>query len=130
LILAVAAAAVVGALGAVILGEYPYTGPTVLVAGAILGLFVGEAAVAVAGVGSLPLAMACSAVAAVAMVWGAWISTGRDLSFLGLAGWTSVALAGLAGFMRTALKTGSPRPAADTPPEAPTPGASPGERPA
>ena len=102
LTLAALVAAGVGALGAVILGEYPYQGAVVLASGVVLGLFIAEAALAVHRQPGLLLAALCAAVGLAAMTWGAWITTGHDLSFLGPAGWTSVVLTGAAAGLRTA----------------------------
>jgi hypothetical protein len=133
LILAGLAAVAVGTLGALILGEYPFTGVTVLAAAVIFGLFISEAAVAVArSEGDVRLAVAVGVVAAAATTWAAWISTGRDLSFLGAAGWTAVGLAAVTAggrtIMGTVLKKESPQPEAGNPPVEPAPGASPEER--
>ena len=136
-ILAAGAAAAVGALGALILGEYPFTGATVLAAGVILGLFIGETAVAVGGrdeSGAGWLTVAVLVIGVATMTWAAWISTGRDLSFLGPAGWASIPLAGgtaaARSGLRTVLRKASPQPADGSLPAAPAPEASPEERPA
>ncbi len=136
LVLAGAAAVVVGVLGALVLGEYEFTGLTVLAAAVVFGLFIGEAALATAGpVRDGRLAVAASAVGVVSMAWGAWISTGRDLSFLGLPGWVSIPLAGLTAGVRTyglrmILRKQRSRREGGTRPGVPAPGGSPEERPA
>ena len=136
-ILAAGAAAAVGALGALILGEYPFTGLTVLVAAVIFGLFIGETAVAVGGRNEgaeVWLTATVLVIGVAAMTWAAWISTGRDLSFLGPAGWTSIPLAGATAAARTGLRTvlrkASPQPADGSLPAEPAPEVSPEERPA
>jgi hypothetical protein len=132
-ILAGVAAVAVGALGALILGEYPFEGVTVLAAAVIFGLFIGEAAVAVAGrERAVGLAVAVGVVAAAAATWAAWISSGRDLSFLSAAGWAAIVLAGGTAACRTGMgtvlrKRTSP-PGAGSLPEAPAPEASTEER--
>jgi xanthosine utilization system XapX-like protein len=135
LILAAAAALAVGVLGALILGEYPFDGPTVLAAGVIFGLFIGEAAVGVTGPQrDLRLTVACVAIGLAAMTWAGWITTSHDLGRLGVAGGGAIALAGASAGLRTGLglilRTGRTRRAAGTLPGAPAPGASPEERPA
>lgn len=100
-LLAVVAAAVTAALGALILGEYELAGVTPFVAGALFGLVVAEAAVATAGRRSGAPAVTTVAVAAplaagAGMVWAAWISSGRDWSFVPGEAWAGVALAALA----------------------------------
>ncbi|MFP5317927.1 MAG: hypothetical protein ACLGI2_06475 [Acidimicrobiia bacterium] len=125
--LALAAAAAVAALEALILGEYPFEGVTVLAAAVIFGLFVAEAARAVARRAEPVLGIGCGVLAGAAMVWSAWIATGHDLSFLGPAGWAAVpiatAVAGLrAGRERLLVREEPSRPAAGSPtPPAPAP---------
>ncbi|MEW6153592.1 MAG: hypothetical protein AB1673_06335 [Actinomycetota bacterium] len=110
LTLAVLAAAAVGAAGALVLGEYPFTGPLVVASAVVLGLFIGEAALAVARGPSLALGVACGAVGLAAMVWAGWITTSHDLSFLGPVGWTAVVVTGVTAGVRT----GWSRPGADS----------------
>lgn len=114
------AAAAVGAAGALILGEYAFEGLVVLCSGAVLGLFVGEAAIAVARRREVRLGIFGAAVSIAAMVWAAWISTGHDLSYVGPAGWASVGVAAVAAYVRTGvIRRGS-----GSPPAAPAPAAS------
>ena len=117
LILAILAAAGVGALGALILGEYNFSGIAVLAAGVLFGLFIAEAAIAVAGHRRPVLGAVCAVIAAAAMVWAAWISTGHDLSFLDPEGWVAVALAAAAAAVRASWT----RRAGDNPPREPAP---------
>ena len=110
---AVAAAAAVGALGAVILGEYPFKGAVILGTGVVFGLFIAEAALAANRGPSPALAVASAAAALAAMTWAAWIATGHDLSYLGPAGWAAIPLTAAAAGLRT-FRTWSRR-AAGTP---------------
>jgi hypothetical protein len=107
----------VGALGALILGEYTFSGLAVLVSGVVLGLFVAEAAVAVSSRKGPPLGLATAAIAAASMTWSAWISTGHDLSFLQPEGWVAVGLAAAAAGIRGWWS----RPARDSSPQEPAP---------
>ena len=116
-ILGLLAAAAVGALGAVILGEYTFNGLSVLGSGLIFGLFVGEVAVSVGRRRGVVPGLACAVIGGVAMVWSAWISTGHDLSFLEPEGWVAVGLAALAAGVRGWWS----RPAPDSPPQEPAP---------
>ncbi|HZQ27441.1 MAG TPA: hypothetical protein VFA94_07065 [Acidimicrobiales bacterium] len=99
--LAVVAAGLASALGALILGEYPLTGTTPYVAGALFGLVVAELAVFVAGHGGLrgPAKLLVVALPAGGMAWAAWISAGRDWHFVPGGAWAGVALAPLAAFL-------------------------------
>lgn len=125
LILALVAAAVVSGLGAVMLGEYTFSGPAVLAMGVVFGLLVSEAAVTVAPHpppgqprrNRTLLGVACAAIAAAGMLWSAWISTGHDLSFLEPEGWVAVGLSAAAAGLRAWWT----RPARDTAPTEPAP---------
>ncbi|HVL26897.1 MAG TPA: hypothetical protein VM390_02025 [Acidimicrobiales bacterium] len=132
-VLAVLAAAAVASLQAVILGEYPFEGVTVLAAAVVFGLFVAEAARAVARQAGLVLGLACAALTLAAMVWSAWIATGHDLSFLGPAGWAAIPLAAATAGLRAGrprlLRERTSRPAAGTPTR-PAPAPSPEDSPA
>jgi hypothetical protein len=68
-VLAVVAALAVTVLGAAILGEYQFDGLTGAVAGLIYGVFVAEAAVAVARKGSTWLAIVCAVFAVGGLGW-------------------------------------------------------------
>ncbi len=105
------AGALTTAIGAVILGEYPFSGLIVLGAGILFGLFVAEAVVGVARWRG-PAAAALSAVlAGGGLIWAAWISEGHELGYLPAEGWVAVALgvvaAGLRGW-RPGAGGGSP----------------------
>jgi hypothetical protein len=117
LFLGLAAASAVGVLGALILGEYSFSGLTVIGAGAALGLFAAETARAAARGGGARLAVGCAAVAAASMVGAAWIATGHDLSFLDPEGWVAVVIAAVVAGVRAWWS----RPAPGTPPPEPAP---------
>jgi hypothetical protein len=99
-ILAVLAGAAVGAAGAVILGEYPFSGLLVLGAGPLLGLFVAEATLGVGQWRGPVPAVACAAIASAAMVWAGWISEGHDVGRVPVEGWAAVVLAAAAAAVR------------------------------
>ena len=109
------AGAATSAAGAVILGEYELEGLTPIVAGLLFGLIVGEVVTAVGRHRDVPAAAASAAVAALGMVWGAWLSTGpdEDWSFVPGPAWAGVALAAVAALLwvRTPGRrgAGSPR---------------------
>jgi len=63
-------------LGAAILGEYQFDGVTGAVAGLIYGIFVAEAAVAVARRGSTMLAIVCAVLAVGGLAWAIRASIG------------------------------------------------------
>jgi len=99
-ILAAAAAAAVAAAGALVLGEYAFDGVAVVLSGALLGLFVGEAAVAVARERSRSLALAAGAIAALGLLWTAWISTGHRVGTVRAPGWLAIALGAATATLR------------------------------
>jgi hypothetical protein len=93
----VLAGAAVAAFAALILGEYELVGFTPYMAGAAFGLVVAEVITTV-GRRSGPVASAPSVVlAAGGMVWAAWISSGRDWSYVPGGAWVGVALAAACG---------------------------------
>ncbi len=112
-VFAVVAGAAVAALGAVILGEYPFSGLVVLGAGVLLGLFVGEAVVGVGGATGPGPAAVSALLALVGLVWAAWIAENHDLARVDPEGWLAVASGGAAAGLRARM----PRAAAGTRPE-------------
>jgi hypothetical protein len=78
--LAALAGAAVAAAGALILGEYDFSGATPYLAGVLFGLVVAEAVLTVARRGTPPLAVAAGLEAAGGLAWAAWISSGRGLA--------------------------------------------------
>lgn len=91
-ILGVCAGVAAGTLGALILGEYPFSGIVVLGAAIIFGLAVAEVVVGVGRWRGPGAAGTAAALVAAGLVWAAWISEGRDLSRLPIWGWVAVAL--------------------------------------
>ena len=88
--LAVVAAVAVGALAAVILGEYTFVGLTPWVAGVVVPVAVAEAAALAGGRRARwrwPLA---AVVGGAALWWGVWLSTGRGLDPWPSGGWISL----------------------------------------
>ncbi len=97
-----------GVIAAAVLGEYNFDGWAVLGSGVLVGLFVGEAVVTVAQGGSRLRALASGAIAAGAMAWAGWISTGHHLSRVSWTGWAAVALAAGAGAIRARPTSAAP----------------------
>lgn len=95
-ILALAAGAAAAGAGAVILGEYEFSGLTPVVAGILFGVIVAEV-VAVAGKRHDTVTMgATAAFAAAGMMWAAWISSGEDWGYVPGGAWVGAALAAAA----------------------------------
>jgi len=95
LVLALVVGAATAALAALILGEYEMTGWTPYLCGVAFGLVVAEVVTSIARRSGPAVAVACAALAAGGMVWAAWISSGRDWSYVPGAAWVGVGLAGV-----------------------------------
>ena len=96
-LLAVAAAVLASALGALILGEYQLAGTTPFVAGALFGLVVAELVLTLAKPAPGPAALAAAMAApGLGMVWAAWISAGRSWHYVPGVAWAGAALAPVA----------------------------------
>lgn len=98
--LSLVAGAAVAVVGAAVLGEYGFDGLAVLGSGLLLGLFVAEAVLAVARVGSVLGAAVSGVLAAASMTWAGWISSGHRLGTVRWMGWAGVALAAAAAAFR------------------------------
>lgn len=107
--LALLAGLAVAVIAAAVLGEYSFDGWAVIGSGALTGLFVGEAVVAVARRGGPLLAAATAVMAAGCMLWAGWTTTGHRLGTIGWKGWAAVALAAVAGAVRARPTSGAPR---------------------
>lgn len=88
-------------LGALILGEYALVGLMALVAGGLFGLVVAEVGLAAGGRRGDPatgtvVALAAPLTTALGLVWAAWISSGRDWSYLPTEAWAAVGVGALA----------------------------------
>lgn len=117
---AVVVALVVAAVGALLLGEQPLVGYRPLLAGVLFGVAVGETVATVVRRADPYLLAAAALVAEAGLVWGTWISNGRDLGVASGTAWAGVVLGALAAPLW--LRGAGPR-GARTPDEpAPAPG--------
>ena len=110
LVLAFVAGAAASALAALILGEYEMTGWTPYLCGVAFGLVVAEVVTSIGRRSGLAIAIACAATAGGGMVWAAWISSGRDWSYVPGTAWAGVGLAVVAAVV---LATRPVHPSAD-----------------
>jgi hypothetical protein len=100
-----------------VLGEYAFDGLAVIGAGLVLGLFVSEAAVAVAKDRPVFLTAACSVVTVLGLLMAAWISTGHRLGTVEIHGWVAFVVGAVAAGVRARpLRGTAPRTPADNPP--------------
>ncbi len=97
-----ACAALTAVLGALILGEYEFTGTLPYVAGPLFGLVLGEVVVGVGRTHTVVAAAITSALGFAAMVWAGWISSGEGLNPIATLVWVAAALAAICSYVRIA----------------------------
>jgi hypothetical protein len=93
--------AAVAALGALILGEYEFTGLLPYVAGALFGLVIGEVVVGVGRDRSWPVAILAGGLAAGGIAWAGWIDSSEGIEPVKGLVWVSAALAAAVALART-----------------------------
>lgn len=107
--LAVVCGAVTAAVGALILGEYEFTGSLPFVAGPLFGLAVGEV---VAGVGrnrSVVMGALTGALAFGGIAWAGWIDANEGIEPIKGLVWVAAGLAAVVATLRTTgLRRGQP----------------------
>ena len=105
-VVAVAAAGLLAAIGALMLGEQPLEGLTVLLAGVLFGMAVAEVVVSIARHGDTYLAAAAALLTEAGMVWALYIETGHNLEDAPIEAWIAVVLGGAsaAAWLRTAAR--------------------------
>lgn len=89
----IGAAAVVASVCAVILGEYPLTGATPWLAGAVFGVLLSEVALSVGKVRHPAVSVSVAASAALAVLYAAWISSGEGVAPYPAMAWPAAGLA-------------------------------------
>lgn len=89
-------ALVVAAVGALLLGEQPLVGWRPLAAGVLFGVAIGETIISLARRADPYLLAAAGLAAEAGLVWGTWISNGRDLGAASGTAWAGVVLGALA----------------------------------
>lgn len=100
-VLGVVCAAALAALGALILGEYEFTGLLPFVAGPLFGLVVGEVVVGVGQRRTLPVGLVAGAVAFAGLAWAGWIDSSGGLEPVKGLVWVGAALAAVMALLRT-----------------------------
>lgn len=93
-------AAAVSTLGALILGEYEFTGSLPFVAGPLFGLVIGEVVVGVGRSRALVVGVIAAGVAAAGIAWAGWIDSTQGLEPVKGLVWVSAALAAVAALVR------------------------------
>ncbi|MFP5254650.1 MAG: hypothetical protein ACLGI8_02245 [Acidimicrobiia bacterium] len=94
--------AATAALGALILGEYEFTGSLPYVAGPLFGLVVGEVVVSVGRSRSWPVAVVTAVLAFGGIAWAGWIDSSEGVEPVKGLVWVAAVLAALAALLRTA----------------------------
>lgn len=93
--------AVVGAaIGALILGEYEFTGSLPFVAGPLFGLVVGEIVVGIGRARSLPVAAAAAAISFAGIAWAGWIDSSEGVEPVKALVWVAATLAAAGALVR------------------------------
>ena len=99
------------ALGALILGEYEFTGYLPFVAGPLFGLVIGEIVVGVGRARSLPVAAIAAAAAFAGIAWAGWIDSSEGVEPVKALVWVAAPLAAAATLLRiVGLPGRTPRP--------------------
>ena len=89
-------------LGALILGEYEFTGMLPWIAGPLFGLAVGEVVVGVGRSHHVAVAAVVAVLSFAGIAWAGWIDSTQGVEPVKAAVWVSAALAAVVGFLRTA----------------------------
>lgn len=100
-VLGVLCAAAAAALGALILGEYEFTGPLPFIAGPLFGLVVGEVVVGVGRARSRTVALVAAGLAFAGIAWAGWIDSSEGVEPVKGLVWVSAALAAAVAGVRT-----------------------------
>lgn len=99
--LGVVCGAAVAAIGALILGEYEFTGSLPFVAGVLFGLVVGEVVVSVGQARSVVVAVLAAALSFAGIAWAGWIDSSEGVEPVKGLVWVAAALAALTAAVRT-----------------------------
>ena len=94
-------AAAASALGALVLGEYEFTGTLPFVAGPLFGLAIGEVVVGVGRARTLAVGAAAAGVAFAGIAWAGWIDSTEGVEPVKGLVWVAASLAAGVALMRT-----------------------------
>lgn len=90
----------VAAVGALLLGEYEFTGFTPFFAGPIFGLVVAEVVAAIGRLRSTSVAATTAAVVALGLLWAGWLDSGEGVAPLSGLIWPAMLLGAAAAAIR------------------------------
>lgn len=119
--LAAGVGAVVAAIGALIFGEYDFSGATPYLGGVLFGLVVAESVLTVARRGTRLLAIVAAVESGAGLAWAAWISSGRGIAPIGASGYAAVAIGAAVAGVWVALPSRSRARSRRAAPPAPEP---------
>jgi hypothetical protein len=108
--------AAVAALGGAILGEYPFTGVTPYIAGALFALVVSEVIVSVGRRRDRVTAAAAAICTVAGLGWGVWISAGRGIEPVPVGGWVALVIGLVVALLRGGITTAGARGTNSPPP--------------
>jgi hypothetical protein len=100
-IVALAIAAMACAVGALILGEYEFSGATPIGAGVLFGLVISEIVIEVGATRSPIIGVLCASMVAGALGWAGWVSSGEGLRPFPQGAWMAMALGAVTAGART-----------------------------
>jgi hypothetical protein len=100
-VLGLVCGAAAAALGALILGEYEFTGSLPFVAGPLFGLVIGEVVVSVGRARSAAVAIVAGAIAFGGIAWAGWIDSTEGVEPVKGLVWVAAALAAAVALLRT-----------------------------
>ena len=94
--------ALAASLGALILGEYEFSGMLPYVAGVLFGLVIAEVIVSVAGAKGAMLAAIAAVLSAGGLLWAGWIDSNEGIEPVKPGVWVAVMIGAVAGWLRVA----------------------------
>jgi hypothetical protein len=100
-VLAIVVAAIACVVGALILGEYEFTGLMPVAAGLLFGLVVSEFVLEIGKTRNVVLGVLTAAMVAGALGWAAWISSGEGLRPFPALAWVAMGIGGVVAGVRT-----------------------------
>ena len=109
LVIALVVAAIACLVGALILGEYEFTGATPWGAGILFGLVISEIVIEIGRRRGLVLGVICGGMAAAALARAAYTSSGDGLRAFPTGGWVAMVVAALTTGVRLAWPVRAPR---------------------
>jgi ABC-type Mn2+/Zn2+ transport system permease subunit len=106
LIAGIVLGAALAALGALLLGEYPFTGVMPYISGVLFALVVAEVIVSVSYRSDRATAVAAAICTAGGLAWGVWISVGEGKAPIPIGGWVAVIIGAVVALVRGGIRAG------------------------